>query len=126
MVPGAAIGITVRAGDLRERGVDAPPVLLTRGAIHGRAHERVAKLDARADRQLPAGDRRVERVLAERQRIARAPQQPGVAGRLRGRQQQQQPSRLRQRPDLGEHAPLHAVGRPSGPDQGEAAGDLLR
>ena len=54
-MPGAAIGIDLGIGRVRQRAMHGLPVLRRGGSVHGRADQRVTKRHARADREQPVG-----------------------------------------------------------------------
>ena len=93
-VPGAAIGIDLRIGRLRQRPVRAPALLRGCRPVDRRAHERMTKPHPRAELEQTRLGRRRRRLGADPEPLGRAPQQHRLADRL-GRRDQQQPLRLR-------------------------------
>jgi hypothetical protein len=84
-VPGAAVGGEHGIAHLRERVVDAPSLVDRCGLVDGCAHQRVAEANPIVDLE-QSGLRRVsERARVRGEPVGGAPQQRGVAQRVRCR-----------------------------------------
>ena len=92
-VPGAPVGIELRVGGLRQRGVQRVPFLRRRRAVGRRAHARVPEPHLRADLEQPGvdGGRRGLRIDAEP--LGRSPHEQRLADGI-GRRELQQPPRV--------------------------------
>jgi hypothetical protein len=92
-VPGAAVGIVLRIGDLGQGAVRLPPLPSRRKLVGRRAGQGMPEPDPGAEfRQAGLGNRR-RRLHADTEARGCPPDQGRVAGRV-GRGEQQQPARL--------------------------------
>ena len=87
-MPGAAVGVDLRIGRLRQRQVHRPALLRRRRPVDRRAHQRMAERHPLADRQQPLGLGGGRRRGVDAEPLGRAPHQQRVADRLGRRDQQ--------------------------------------
>ena len=109
-VPGPAVGINPRIGDLRQHPVRLLAILQGGRPVDSRTYQRVAKPDPRPERDQAGRLRVTGRAYAEAELRRGPPHQGRIASRLRGRDQQQEPGRRGQ----AVHPPQEAVLDPSG------------
>ncbi len=104
-VPGPAVRIGLRIGDLRQSRVSSLPVPERRRPVGRRAHQRMPEPHLPAELHQPRMRGRLTRVRRDRQPAGSLPHQRGIAGRI-GRRQLQQPPRLARQ---GSHLPAEAL-----------------
>ena len=116
-VPGAAVGIDLRIGDLRQRPMDVLSLLKRRRPVGRRAHQRMTKPHARAELDQSGVDRGGRRVRPDREPLRCSPHQHRVAGRIGRRKPEQAPRLGRKRVEPPPEALLDPPRRP-GPRRG--------
>ena len=89
-VPGAAVGIDLRIGDLRQGAVDVLPLLQRRRPVGRRAHQRMPEPHAGAEFQQAGLGCRRRRLRGDPEPLGCPPHQHRIADRL-GRRELQQP-----------------------------------
>ncbi|WP_431899827.1 hypothetical protein [Nonomuraea sp. bgisy101] len=120
-MPGTAVRVDLRVGDLRQREMDRPAILLLRRPVHGRPHERVTEDHPYVERQQPVGPVRQDRRRGDAEPFGGTPHQRGVADRLGGGDQQEQSGLLGQGFDPGQEAPLDPARQRVGVQEAESA-----
>lgn len=119
-VPRAAVRIGLRVGDVRQRQMDGPAVLLRRRPVYRRPHQRMAERHAGAERQP------LLRAVGERLRLRHAEPAAGTPhqGRRLGRGEQQHRDLPGQLLDPGQEALLDPSRQRVGAQQAEPARHL--